>query len=318
MSTTGTGLGIEPTIIGRTGECVEISYHFSMGIGRMRQIATKVTPNAQQPTTDEVVVVTTAKASEVRSQKRLMDSPELEEIRSQDGYMDRTLKSMSAYAGESKRFLLRSELIKAWRAMEAYRTIRRPKLVDAFMAKYEAAEASDFAEQKAALGNAFVRSDYKPADVVRRGFDFWYTIHNVGVLNLDGLPSEIVEQERIKERNARQAAVDEFKSVLRVTLLKYITALFNTVKPQEDGKSRRFYDSSVENVMEFIANYHKQDIADDLPTQAIVASLKQAFNGLTPDMVKESSNLQATLTKKLAEAKAQLGALVEETGRKFR
>lgn len=312
-----TGTATAP-VIGRTGECVEISYHFSMGIGRMRQIATKVTENATTPTHDEVVVVTTAKASEVRSQKRLMDSPELEEIRSQDGKLDRFIKSQSAYAGESRRYMLRSEIIKTWKAMEAYRTIRRPELVNEFMAKYEAAEAANFAEQKAALGNAFVRSDYKPAAVVRRGFDFWYTIHNVGVLNLDGLPSEMVEQELLKEREQRAQAVEDFKGELRLAGAKLVEVLYDTVKPQPDGKKRRFYDSSVENLVEFIKNFSKQDIADDLGMQSEMKRLAQVLDGVTPDKLKESDSLKATIYKELAAVKQNLGALVVETGRKFR
>lgn len=316
MTTTGTA--VAPLTIGRTGECVEIAFHFSMGIGRMRQIATTVTENASAPMQDEVVVVTTAKASEVRSQKRLMDSPELDEIRSQDNKLAAFIQSQSAYAGDAKRYLLKSELMKIWKAMEAYRTIRRPKLVNEFMAKYEAAEASDFADQKAALGNAFVRSDYKPAEKVHRGFDFWYTIHNVGVLNVDGLPSEIVEQELAKDREQRAAAVDEFKHVLRGTLVKFIDSLYNQVKPNPDGKRRFFKDACVENVLEFVANFEKQDIASDETMQGIVADLKAVLQGVSPSMVKESDNLQATLATKLAEVKATLGALVEESGRKFR
>lgn len=304
--------------LGRTGECKEISYHFSMGIGRMRQIATKVTEDATAPLQDEVVVVTTAKASEVRSQKRLMDSPELEEIRSQDGKLDRFIKSRSAYAGESRRYMLSAEILKTWKAMEAYRTIRRPQLVEAFMAKYEAAEASDFAEQKAALGNAFERSDYKPAATVRAGFAFWYTIHNVGVISLDGLPSEIVEMERQKEQENRAAAVDEFKHVLRATLVKLTDSLFNQVKPNVDGKRRQFKEACVDNVLEFVANFEKQDIAQDAEMAKVVANLKSVMKGVTYDKIQESDNLKTYIAAKLAEVKSTLGALVVETGRKFR
>ena len=299
-----------------------------MGIGRMRQIATKVvdpttatgtTVREAADSTLSAVVVTTAKASELRSQKRLIDSPELDEIRSQDGKLDRAIKSTSAYAGESRRYMLRSETVRVWKMMEAYRTLRRPELIAAFMAKYRAAELTDFAEQKAALGDQFERGDYKPADVVERGFSFWYTIHNVGDISLTGLPSEIVEQEKQKEREARATAVAEFKDVLRFTFKKLVDTLFDTVKPQtHDGKKRKFYDSSVDNLLEFVTNFEKQDMADDVELQHHIGNVKRILKGVTPDTLKESDNQKAYIAAQLAEVKQTIGALVVETGRKFR
>ena len=109
--------------INQTENCKTISYHFSMGIGRMRQIR-------------DLKVETTANASELRHQKRLIDSPELDEIRSQDNKLKRFIEQQSAAAGsESTRFVLSTEIENIWKVVEAYRTIRRPQLVAAFMAQ---------------------------------------------------------------------------------------------------------------------------------------------------------------------------------------
>lgn len=312
--------------LGKTEQCKMISFHFSMGIGRMRQIATKVVnPDTNtaadaamvNQSTGQAVVVTTAKKSELRSQKRLIDSPELDLIRSMDGKLKRFIESQSAAAGqESTRFVLSSEVEAIWRAMEAYRTIRRPKLVAEFMAKYRAAEAKDFADQKAALGDQFDRTDYPSSDEVEKGFTFTYTIRNVGELELTGLPSFIVDMERAKEAETRATAVEDFKQLLRYTFKKLLDTLVDNIKPNFDGKRRSY--SSVDTLLAFVSNYAKQDIANDAETQLLVSDIKNALHGVTPETLKESENQMAQVHAALANVKEQLDSMIMVSGRKFR
>jgi hypothetical protein len=326
MATPGTAL----SNLSKTENCKTISYHFSMGIGRMRQIAAKVVNPLTQAVaatdasvtnaiTGQAVVITTAKAQALRHQKQLIDSPELDEIRSQDSRLKRFIESQSAAAGhESTRFVLSSEVEKIWKAMEAYRMIRRPKLVAAFMAEYRKLEALDFAPLKEGLGDQFDRKDYKPSDEVEAGFEFTYTVRNVGQITLDGLPSFIVDQEVAKEREQRSKAVEDFKIVLRFALKKVIDSLFNAVKPEYDGKRKSIKDANVENVLEFIANFPKQDMADDVETQALIEDLKKVMKGVTPEMLRESDNLKAHIASKLEGLSKEAYKLVQVTGRKFR
>lgn len=318
------------TNLAKTEECKTIAYHFTMGIGRMRQIAAKVVnpdqANAGEVAvnknivTGEAVVVTTAKAKSLRHQKQLMESEALDAIRSQDNKLAAFIKSQSAAAGnESTRFVLSTEVDRVWRAMEAYRTIRRPQLVAAFMKEYRSLEAVDFEPLKDALGDQFNRKDYGPSDEVEAGFTFTYTVRNVGKLDLTGLPSHIIDAEVAKDRAQRAAAVEDFKMVLRGTLKKVVDSLFNAVKPKvEDGKRRSVKDANVENVMEFINNYHLQDMANDTETQAIVNQLKAVMKGVTPDMLRESDNLKVHIASQLDTISKEAYKLVQVTGRKFR
>jgi hypothetical protein len=314
--------------LGKTEQCKMISFHFSMGIGRMRQIATKVInpitdavgatdASVTNAITGQAVVVTTAQKSELRSQKRLIDSPELDLIRSMDGKLKRFIESQSAAAGqESTRFVLSTEVEAIWRAMEAYRTIRRPKLVADFMAKYRAAEAKDFADQKASLGDQFKRTDYPAANEVEQGFAFTYTIRNVGELELKGLPSFIVDMEREKEAASRATAVEDFKHLLRFTFKKVLDTLVDNIKPQFDGKRRSY--SSVDTLLAFVSNYAKQDIANDAETQLLVSDIKNALHGVTPETLKESENQMAYVHATLSNVKEQLDSMIMVSGRKFR
>jgi hypothetical protein len=186
------------------------------------------------------------------------------------------------------------------------------------MVQYRALEALDFTPLALALGDQFDRGDYRPSDEVEAGFGFTYTIRNVGAITLDGLPSFIVDQEVAKEREQRTAAVEDFKVVLRITLSKLIESLFNAVKPQYDGKKRAVKDANVANLLEFISNYEKQDMANDTETQALIADMKKVLKGVTPEMLRESDNLKVAIAAKMEAFQKTAHNLVQVSGRKFR
>jgi len=292
--------------LGKTTDCVFVTTHFHMGIGRMRQIR-------------DLDVTTTAKASELRHQKRLIDSPELDEIRSQDGYMIRQLESKSCNYDKATRFLPKSEAGKVVRAMEAYRTIRRPDLVAKFMKVYRALEAVDFEPLRVALGDQFDRGDYPNSDTVEAGFSFEYNLREVGNIVLAGLPDFIIEQEIAKDQAKRAAAIIEWRDTMRFAGQKAVEALFDALKPQPDGKKRKLYDSTVENLQEFLATYNTRDLAGDTEfQQTVVEPLRAIMKGVSMDKIRHSDNLKAYIVKQVEGVKQNASLLVQATGRKFR
>jgi hypothetical protein len=292
--------------LGKTTDCVFITTHFHMGIGRMRQIR-------------DLDVTTTAKASELRHQKRLIDSPELDEIRSQDGYMIRHLESKSCNYDKATRFLPKSEAGQVVRAMEAYRTIRRPTLVAKFMAVYRKLEAADFEPLRVALGDQFDRGDYPNSDTVEVGFSFEYNLREVGSIVLSGLPDFIIEQEIEKDKAKRAVAILEWRDTMRFAGQKAVEALFDALKPQPDGKKRKLYDSVVENLQEFLATYNTRDLAGDSEYQTtVIEPLKAIMKGVSMDKIRHSDNLKAYIVKQVEGVKQNAGLLVQATGRKFR
>jgi hypothetical protein len=277
-----------------------------MGIGRMRQIR-------------DLKVETTANASELRHQKRLIDSPELDEIRSQDGFMTRHLESKSCNYDKATRFLPKSEAAQVVRAMEAYRTIRRPSLVAKFMTVYRALEALDFAPLAEALGDQFDRGDYPSSDRVEAGFDFEYNLREVGAIVLEGLPDFIIAQEIEKDKAKRAEAIVEWRDIMRFAGQKAVDALFDALKPQIDGKKRKLYDSTVENLQEYLNTYNTRDLAGDTEyQQTVIEPLRAIMKGVSMDKIRHSENLKAYVVRQVEGVRKNASLLVQTTGRKFR
>ena len=301
-----TAAAVPAVDLGRTKDCVFITTHFHMGIGRMRQIR-------------DIAVETTADKSQLRHQKQLIDSPELDEIRSQDGYLTRHLNARSCKYSEATRFLAKTEVPKVWKVLEAYRTIRRPALVATFMQKYRELEAVDFAPLAAVLGEQFDRGDYPKSDVVERGFYFGYEFREVGEVRLDGVPAEIVESEMKKDAEKREAAVIEWQETLRFAGMEVVNALFEAVKPQPDGKKRRLHDSTVDNLQEFLKTFNLRDLAGDSEYQMkVVAPLQKLMKGVSMEKIRHSDNLKNHIANEIAEIRKSASLLVQATGRKFR
>lgn len=291
----------------KTEDCVFITTHFTMGIGRMRQIK-------------NLEVITTADKSQLRHQKQLIDSPELDEIRSQDGYMTRHIDSLSSKYSKSTRFIQKSELAKLYKALRAYQELRRPTLVAKFMKVYRELEAVDFKPLADVLGDKFDRGDYPKADEVELGFSFTFNIRPVGSINLEGLPDFIVAMELEKELAIRQEAVLEWRDTMRVMGLTAVDALVTALTPDAvTGKSKKLYDTTVTNLTEYLDTFTNRDLAGDAEYQEkVVAPLRAILKGVTMDKIRESQNLKAYVAKQVAVIKQQATVLVQETGRKFR
>lgn len=288
----------------KTENCVSITINFRMGIGRMRQIKTlKVDTNTQ--------------ASELRHQKRLMDSPELEEIRSQDGFLKRYVESKSCWYREATRFLPRVYLKEVDRAIIAYQTIRRPKLVAAFMAKYRELEAVNFLPLQEVLGENFNRSDYPQSDIVEAGFVLEFCYRNVGSVHLEGVSDIIIAREQEKEQTIRMAAILEWRDAMRLAGAEMVDALFDMLKP-EAGKTKKMYGCHVEHLQEFIDTFPDRDLAGDSEFKKNLDIIKDAMKGVTIDRLKESKNLQNYVMTKLDSVRTEMKNLVIVSGRKFR
>lgn len=292
--------------IEKTKDCTFVTTHFSYGIGRLKQVK-------------NLKVETTADPNQLRHQKKLMDCPELEEIRSQDGYMKRHIDSVSCSYDESTRFVTNTAVPKLYRAMQAYRAIRRPKLVADFMAVYRKMHADDFSALRFALGDTFNRADYPDPDTVEKGFDFEFYLRGVGEVNVQGLPAEIIEMEAEKELEKRRAAVAEWTATMRVALHGVVSELFDALKADPvTGKRGKLYESRVDGLVDFCKSFPSRNIGNDEECMKVRNQILDLMKGVSVESLRESENLKDLIANRLEGVKAELGTMVIAVGRKFR
>ena len=278
---------------------------FNMGIGKMRQI--NVTAN------------TTADPSQVRNQKKLIDSPELEEIRSQDAKLRRWVElKASRFTMQEGVLIIADGMIPAVdRVLVAYELIRRPALVEKFMVQYTAEYESDFQQTRAALGDVFNRKDYPHPNVVRAGFTFRYgymDIQTTGTINI--ADPNIRQREERKQAAVIAQAAQDLRDTMRAAGAQMVEALFDVLRPEQGV--RKVLRGQLDRLQEYIDTYNLRDVTNDVEYQQHIDTLKQIMGGVSVDQLRESDSLKADVAMRLEVLRPQLKALVSNVGRKFR
>jgi hypothetical protein len=271
--------------------------------------------SAEVVTSDETTVVTKAKAQRFRHVKKLLESPELEAIRKADENIRIWLDSKCVPYSEGTRLIPNGNLDEVYEKLTHYQQVERPALVDAFLTVYpeQAKQAeSDLADQH----NPY---DFPSVEAVKAKFYFDFKILNFGVPSkLKKVSPAIWKAEQEKAAASFAEVTDLIKTSLRVTLHEMVSNLADKLTPSADGKQKRLWDSTVQQLQEFLNGFDVRNVTDDVELKAQVDKLKLIMVGITADQIKESENLKDTLAKEFAAATQVLGTMTEVKGRKFR
>ena len=169
------------------------------------------------------------------------------------------------------------------------------------------------------LGDQFDRGDYPNSDTVEIGFDFNFSLREVGSIPTKGLPDWIIALELEKEREKRAAAITEWRDTLRFAGQKVVDALFEALKPQPDGKRRKLFDSTVTNLQEYLDTYTTRDLAGDTEYQkTVVEPLQKLMHGVTTTKIRHNESLKQYIAEQADGIRKNASKLVQVTGRKFR
>jgi len=262
---------------------------------------------------------TTADPSQIRNNKKLIDSPELEEIRSQDGKLRRFVESKACrFTGQEGVLIIANGMIPVVdRVLVAYELIRRPALVEKFMTKYTAEYEADFPLTRAALGDVFNKKDYPCPDVVRAGFTFRYgymDIKTTGTISI--ADPNIREREERKQAALIAQAAQDLRDTMRAAGASMVEALFDVLRPEKGV--RKVLRGQLDRLQDYLDTYNLKDVTNDAEYQRHIDTLKQIMSGVNINQLRESDSLKAKIVSELESLRPSLKALVHASGRKFR
>jgi hypothetical protein len=101
-----------------------------------------------------------------------------------------------------------------------------------------------------------LQSRYLPAEDVAREFGFSWQYVSFGVPDqLKAISDEVWEQERDKAAERMAEASTEIQTVLRESMAKLVQQMADRLKEGPDGKPRRFKETTVSNLVEFLASF---------------------------------------------------------------
>lgn len=272
-------------------------------IGNSRKV-----PNAQVLTTD-------ADSTLLRVSKTLMESPELDAIRTHDTELRKWL-GRTCLPYDIGIMLLPIGLIQTAEAKLVEHKAQREELIAAFVKVYPAMKA----EAQKQLGTLYNESEYPSVDEVRFKFKFSWQYINFGVPGqLQKVNPELYRQEQEKAQLQLQEAASEVVAVMRGTLLELVEHLKERLTPSADGKKKILKETAVTKLKEFLDTFDIRNVTDDKALALEVQKVRSLLGGTTAVALRNSDEFREKLRKGMDNVTTTLGTMVEEkSGRKFR
>ena len=251
----------------------------------------------------------------LRVSKHLLDSAELKAIRQFDGEIRRYLYNICLPFEIGIHLLPIAALQTVENRLRQF-AVDRVQLIDAFLTAYPSL-CQDAAQRLRGLYNP---ADYPPIDDVRQQFGLSWQYVSFGVPDqLKGISQDVWEQEREKAAQRMAQASSEIQQVLRETMAGLVQHMADRLQTSEDGKPLRFKNSTVSNLVEFLANFEFRNVTDDTELQNLVAQARQMLQGVDAEDLRSTGELRTRVQQGMTNLAAQLDTLVVRAGgRKFR
>jgi hypothetical protein len=261
----------------------------------------------------------------LKIQKTILESSELEAIKSADGKMRSRLYDL-CLPYDMGVMLLPLDLLEHVNGLLSEYAQVRADLVETFAIAYP--ERVKTAEQNLAelatvlgvpVGTLLDPNDFPPPDVIRNRFGFdWQYLTFQTPESLKAMGMYEAEQEKMQAKMA--VVTEEITAVMRQTLSEMVNHLADALAPSEDGNVKRLHTSAVTNIQAFLKTFEARNITGDKDLAKLAADV-QAL--ITPDMdmqaLKKNADYKSSVQASMASLGSQLADLVEEMpSRKFR
>src|SRR5439155_7326242 len=118
---------------------------------------------------------------------------------------------------------------------------------------------------------------------------------------LKGISREVWEQEREKAALRMAEASAEIQVVLRESMAKLVQHMADRLKEGPDGKPLRFKETTVSNLVEFLANFEFRNVTDDSDLQSLVAQARELLHGVNADDLRTTGDLRTRVQQGMAD-----------------
>lgn len=257
-------------------------------------------------------VYTDATASRVRVTKQTLAGPEIKAISSAINDLKRFISDRALPSIFKGVFFIPVDLItEIDDACKEFENVTFPPLVEALLSKWD----EYIAQSEIELGSLFNPADYDSASTARKKFGFQYQFITFSAPGqLKGIKRALFEKEQAKLAATFEDAAKKCQQALRAGFLELVQHMAESLKPSEDGKKKRFYSSTLDNMTRFLDFFAKRNIVDDRELANVVETARDILAGVSADDIKESDDMRAVFSDAFSEIQGQLSLLVTTTG----
>lgn len=266
--------------------------------------------NSRKVSTSQVEVDTDKSLLAVS--KKLLDSAELTAISKHDADTRSAVMAVSLPSlFKTGVYLVPIPAIEKVQQLLTDAQVKRLALIDVFMKAYK--ERKGQAEVR--LKALFNPQDYPSPARVRAAFEFdwqWVSFSTPG--KLKEISSEFFKQEQEKAAAHWQQATNEITLLLRTGLKDLVDHMVDRLTPSDDGKTKKFHSSTIENIKEFLANFSIRNVTDDSQLEMIVKSAQSLLSGIDAKTIRTNEAVRDSTKHGFELVKQCLDGLVIDAG----
>ena len=251
----------------------------------------------------------------IRVSKTLLDSPELQAIRTLDGDIRRYLYD-TCLPFDVGIHLLPLALLETVEERLGEFKVKREELVEVFLAAYPRL----CQEAAARLRTLYNPADYPPVCEVRSHFTLSWQYVSYGVPEqLGEISARIFETERDKATEAMAEACDEIQQVMRASLLELVSHLRDRLTDQADSKPQRLRESTLQKLRGFLSTFDLRNVVDDHELKEQVDKARALLEDVSTDTLRNMPLIRARVREGMADLAAEMDVMVgDRVSRKFR
>lgn len=265
----------------------------------------------------EQEIETTADKALLKVKKTLFESDEYAIIKREDSkFKTRVKKLCLAGLADGIVTVPKGNVTRVFKLCAEHEVLRTG-LVEAFKAAYPAIRDKALL----LLGPLGDPKEYPPVEEVGEYFYFTYNFVTFDVPEmLKGLDVEMAAQQAKSHEKRMKDATEEIQQMRRALMLALVQKLQVELAggtDAETGKEKRFHKSAITKLQAFLdeKEFAIMNVTDDQELAALAATARNLMNGVSVDMVKNSDEFKAALTKEMAKLGDALKPLVEDKGR---
>jgi hypothetical protein len=301
MATAAPILNIQSSDNELAKQTVFIKVHLGL-LGNTR----KVSPSQVEVDADKALI---------RVSKTLLDSPELQAIRTLDGDVRHFLYDMCLPFDVGIHLLPLCLVETVEEKLREFKE-KRGELVESFLSAYPRL----CREAAGRLRTLYNPTDYPPVDDVRSRFTFTWQYVSYGVPEqLREISARFFEEEREKAVVAMSEACTEIQQVMRASLLELVNHLRERLSDQADGKPQRLRESTLQKLRDFLGTFDLRNVVDDQELREQVEKARALLDGVSTDSLRNMPLVRSFVRDGMANIAAQMDVLAgDRISREFR
>ena len=241
-----------------------------------------------------------------RISKTLLDSMTLVAIRSFDGKTRDIIYDRCLPFDTGVHFVPLT-LIEAVESELRERRDMRQELIKQFLSEYPAL-CRDVSER---LKEHYNAADYPTLDEVERSFGMSWQFISFGVPHqIEAIAPAIFAEERAKAAAELREAAGDIQQLMRSTLSELVAHLRDSLTPGADGKRKRFFDTTVTHLTDFLRYFDDRNVVRDSELKQIVDQARSMLHGVDVEALKNTDAVRQKIQRDMSDIATRLAPMV--------